>query len=220
MYTYETFYTLLKVYASVCITSPLTFILVLFFLTGLIPQPRFSRSADGSTKYHYHHHYHDDYDADGMGEMGAVRMNKRLARSYRHEKHPTPVPAASSDANVLSSLTGHHSSRLLSSNKSEAVFSTENSTVIIAQIGSKTYLPCAVRNLGSGVVSGTVNFLFARQLRKTISHVSTQKRMHPTFTLCICCLWEIVRKVRYYHITGFEILSSVILITYREENLI
>lgn len=127
-----------------------------------------------------------------MGEMGAVRMNKRLARSYRHENHPTPVPAASSDANVLSSLTGHHSSRLLSSNKSEAVFSTENSTVIIAQIGSKTYLPCAVRNLGSGVVSGTVNFfLFAFFYyffaRKTISRVSTQKRMHPSFSLYSVC---------------------------------
>lgn len=86
---------------------------------------------------------------------------KRLARSYRHEKHPTPVPA---EANVLSSLAGHHSSRLLT-NKSEAVFSTENSTVIIAQIGSKTYLPCAVRNLGSGVVSSEVfaeNFDYAK----------------------------------------------------------
>jgi hypothetical protein len=34
-----------------------------------------------------------------------------------------------------------------------AIFATENSTVIIAQIGSTTNLPCIVKKFGNGVVS-------------------------------------------------------------------
>lgn len=72
--------------------------------------------------------------------VGRHNYIHRSQRSYRNEKHAVP-----SEENTLAPSR--------SMNKSETMFYTENSTIITAQIGSKTYLPCAVKNLGSGVVS-------------------------------------------------------------------
>lgn len=83
---------------------------------------------------------HHGYPSPDLSSGRHHNTRQRQQRSFRNDKH-TSTP----EENTLAPPRIH--------NKSEAMFFTENSTIITAQIGSKTYLPCAVRNLGSGVVS-------------------------------------------------------------------
>jgi len=75
----------------------------------------------------------------------SLREIRRQPRSYKVEKHPSPAPISS---NIIASMTAPRPP-----DKNEALFATENSTVVTAQIGSTANLPCIVKNNGNGVVS-------------------------------------------------------------------
>ena len=78
-----------------------------------------------------------------------IRQAHPLPRSYRNDKDMSDGEVVASGNLVgigMGSISRH-------TDKSEALFTTENSTVVIAQRGSTANLPCVVRNLGNGVVS-------------------------------------------------------------------
>ncbi len=79
---------------------------------------------------------------------------QRPPRSYRSEKETLGlVGEIVASGNLVGTGIGSTSRQ---PDKPEALFITENSTVITAQRGSTANLPCVVRNLGNGVVSPSI----------------------------------------------------------------
>lgn len=112
----------------------------------------------------------EDYYASWPGASGRGVGDydfRRRPRSYRSDRESKPIALANTvgpgglvGAAVPSRLASSSSfSGSAIPDKSDALFATENSTVVTAQIGSTANLPCVVKNLGNGVVS-TVNEKF------------------------------------------------------------
>lgn len=93
--------------------------------------------------------YYSGY-AHGYSSEGYRRHPDYIHRSQRSYRNTNQISAH--EENGVAPARFH--------NKSETFFLTENSTTVTAQIGSATYLPCAVRNLGSGVVSDPFEIVF------------------------------------------------------------
>ena len=97
-----------------------------------------------------------------VGRAGFYDFRRR-PRSYRSDRDSSkPVAMANivGAGPVGAGVSSRSSSSSSSStaDKSDALFATENSTVVTAQIGSTANLPCVVKNLGNGVVSENEKF--------------------------------------------------------------
>jgi len=108
--------------------------------------------------------YFNGFSSPELSSARHHSTRQRQQRSFRNDKH-----TSSPEQNTFAPPRIH--------NKSEALFFTENSTIITAQIGSKTHLPCAVRNLGSGVVS----LRFFTLKNQNILYRFTDKELYSTF---------------------------------------
>ncbi|CAG7815184.1 unnamed protein product, partial [Allacma fusca] len=113
---------------------------------------------------------------------------RRQPRSYRSDKDPSKSVAAAGSSSASSSSSGGTccSSNLVAPvvaaaprppDKTDALFATENSTVVTAQIGSTANLPCVVKNLGNGVEAVAIS-VSIRLNRSYIGHEA-------------CILWDL-----------------------------